>query len=232
MDAPKLLVSVRSVDEAWAALRGGADWIDLKEPDQGPLGAVAAAVGRDVVQQVAGRVPISAAAGELIDWSNGLSRELLSAPGIALMKLGLSTCRGTDWRSRWRAAQREISAADVQLVAVIYADHQRADAPLPDEIAEFAVETDCSWVLVDTFDKAGGAVGDHLSPTKLQALLQSVQDGGRRTVVAGSLTGETIAALPMDLIDMVAVRTAACEGGRGGAVCEKRVAELQALLAI
>ena len=35
---PKLLVSVRDVAEAEAALAGGADWIDLKEPVGGAAG--------------------------------------------------------------------------------------------------------------------------------------------------------------------------------------------------
>jgi (5-formylfuran-3-yl)methyl phosphate synthase len=230
MDAPRLLVSVRNVAEASAALRGGADWIDLKEPDRGALGAVDAATARDVVQCVAGRAPISAAAGELADWPTAAARELLTARGLSLLKLGLSACHGLDWKSQLQDAQREFTAADMQLVAVIYADHERAESPRPDEIIAFAAEANCPWVLVDTFDKAGGAVGDHFSPAELRALLQSVRKSGRRTVVAGSLTGATIAALPADLIDMVAVRGAACEGGRGGAVCERRVAGLRDLL--
>ena len=38
-DRPGLLVSVRSADEAIAALAGGADVIDVKEPNRGALGA-------------------------------------------------------------------------------------------------------------------------------------------------------------------------------------------------
>ena len=34
----RLLVSVRSADEAEAAIAGGADVIDVKEPSHGPLG--------------------------------------------------------------------------------------------------------------------------------------------------------------------------------------------------
>ncbi|MBA3485312.1 MAG: hypothetical protein H0T51_26245 [Pirellulales bacterium] len=230
MAAPRLLVSVRNVAEALAALRGGADWIDLKEPARGALGAVDAATARDVVQSVAGRAPISAAAGELVDWPEGAARELLTVRGVSLLKMGLSACRVRDWQTQLRNVQREIAAADMQLVAVIYADHERVDSPLPEKIAAFAAEAECPWVLVDTFDKADGAVGDHFSPAELQALLQSVRSTGRRTVVAGSLTSEKIAALPADLIDMVAVRGAACEGGRGGEVCERRVAGLRDLL--
>ena len=230
MDAPRLLVSVRNAAEALAALCGGADWIDLKEPSRGALGAVNAMAARDVVGCVAGQAPISAAGGELIDWPTGAARELLTVRGVSLLKLGLSACHGLIWQSQLRDAQRELAAADVQLVAVIYADHERAQAPPPNEIIAFAAEANCPWVLVDTFDKAGGAVGDHFSAADLQALLQSVRKSGRRTVVAGSLTGATIAALPADLVDMVAVRGAACEGGRSGAVCERRVAGLRDLL--
>ena len=61
----RLLVSVRSAAEAEAALRGGADVIDVKEPGRGPLGRADDAVIADVVRLVAGRRPVSAALGEL-----------------------------------------------------------------------------------------------------------------------------------------------------------------------
>ena len=229
-EAPKLLVSVRNVEEAMAALAGGADWIDLKEPDRGTLGAVDAATAGDVVACVAGRVPISAAAGELTEWSVERSRGQLAAPGLSYLKLGLANCRGLDWRSTLRGVQQEIAYYYMQLVAVIYADDLAADSPRAEEIVEFAGDAECPWVLVDTFDKTGGALGDHLSPTELRTLLESLRRTGRRTVVAGSLTCESIAALPMELVNMVAVRGAACEGSRRGMVCVERVAQLRALL--
>ena len=43
---PRLLVSVRNSREAIDALAGGADWIDLKEPANGTLGAVAGDLAR------------------------------------------------------------------------------------------------------------------------------------------------------------------------------------------
>src|SRR5688500_6493961 len=60
----KLLVSVRSGDEVVAALAGGADIIDAKEPARGSLGPVE----RDVLVAVAactpGPVPLSVARGD------------------------------------------------------------------------------------------------------------------------------------------------------------------------
>ena len=63
----RLLVSVRSADEARTALAAGVDLIDVKEPARGSLGAASPGVVADVVGAVAGRVPVSAALGELFE---------------------------------------------------------------------------------------------------------------------------------------------------------------------
>jgi len=68
LPSPQLLVSVRSADEARAALAGGADLIDVKEPSRGPLGAADSEVIGDVLRAVDGRVPVSAALGEFVAW--------------------------------------------------------------------------------------------------------------------------------------------------------------------
>ena len=50
----KLLVSVRCAEEATAALAGGADIIDVKEPRRGSLGRADDRVIREVMEVVAG----------------------------------------------------------------------------------------------------------------------------------------------------------------------------------
>ena len=45
-------------------------------------------------------------------------------------------------------------------------------------------------------------------------------------LVAGSLSLAAIPRLPLELIELVAVRTAACRGGRHGRVCPDRVAAI------
>ena len=56
---PKLLVSVRDVSEAEAALAGGADWIDLKEPQAGSLGAVCPETALSLIHISAPTRPLS-----------------------------------------------------------------------------------------------------------------------------------------------------------------------------
>src|SRR5437660_1345426 len=89
----QLLVSVRSVAEAEAALAGGAALIDVKEPARGALGRADDDVIAAVVRFVAGRCPVSAALGELRE-----SVPPFAGPGLAYAKWGLAGC-GAD--PRW-----------------------------------------------------------------------------------------------------------------------------------
>jgi (5-formylfuran-3-yl)methyl phosphate synthase len=230
-NSPRLLVSVRDAAEAREALAGGADWIDLKEPRRGALGAVDAAVARDVADAVAGRTPISAAAGELLDWSGSAAERLLDVSGVSLFKLGLAGCESLDWRPRWRAAQAQIAAAGKQLVAVIYADSAAAAAPPPTDVLASAIDAGCNWLLWDTFDKTSGPIDQRLDRATLTAMLAEARAAGQQTVVAGRLDESAISRLPLGHIDMIAVRGAACRGSRDSSVCRRRVAALRVVLA-
>src|SRR5204862_496021 len=86
-----LLVSVRSAAEAKTALAGGADIIDVKEPRRGALGPADRIVWKEILEIVDGRVPVSAALGEL--HSDSISEYAARAAGFAFAKIGLS-----DWR--------------------------------------------------------------------------------------------------------------------------------------
>src|SRR5437879_5820555 len=95
----ELLVSVRSVAEAEAALLGGADLIDVKEPERGALGRAKGATIAAVLRRISRRRPVSAALGELADFSCPYP-----GAGLAYVKSGLAGCLG---RAGW---QRELLA--------------------------------------------------------------------------------------------------------------------------
>src|SRR4051794_32096425 len=104
-DRTGLLVSVRSAAEAEIALTGGADVVDIKEPTRGPLGAADADVIASIADAVAGRAPITAAAGELLDWPVIATAPFIAAIALNIeyAKFGLAGCNSAaDWPSRWR----------------------------------------------------------------------------------------------------------------------------------
>ena len=224
-----LLVSVRSVDEARAALAGGAAVIDVKEPDRGPLGCADFEVCRAVRRAVPPGVPVSIALGELREWqAPGRSSPAPGPPspdlfaGIAYRKLGLAGA-GPDWVEAW-ADLRRAWGPGASWVAVAYADWARADAPHPDSVLDAALAaTDCAGVLVDTWDKT--------RPNPIDASwgpwVARARRGGRRVALAGGLDAAAIARLAPLRPDLFAVRGAACRhGDRLAAVDPDRVALL------
>lgn len=216
--ALRLLVSVRGPDEAAAALAGGASVIDVKEPANGPLGAASVAAIRSVIEVVAGRVPVTAALGELAD----LKEQSEAIPGLAAAKVGLSGLSDTDWRARFNDV-RQNAAGTAPLVPAAYADALRAGSPPVIEVIRFAIEHDIGWMVLDTWDKSRGDLFDSLPADEVASMLDTARKSGLNVVLAGSLRGEAIARACQLKPTLVGVRGAACVGGRGGTVCANLV---------
>src|SRR4051812_7802716 len=173
---PQLLISVRSAHEASDALAGGADWIDIKEPVRGSLGAADIGVMRDVIAAVAGRTPVSAALGELTDAD---LFQLSSLPsGLSHVKFGLSGCgKFRDWPQLWRTAIAQLPDG-ILSVAVVYADHAAADAPEPGDVLNVARQFGCRIVLIDTYCKDRGNLFDVWPQKVLAEFAAQVRDCG------------------------------------------------------
>ena len=234
---PLLLVSVNSALEARAALRGGADILDIKEPrfgslgkaDDGVIAEIAAAAG-----SLDPEIPISAALGELVDWKNSVPVPRLPAE-LAFVKLGLSGwARDDDWPSAWknfRGRLAQNNPLSPHWVAVIYADREQAQAPSPERILEAAVEFSCAAVLVDTFHKDGRSLVEVLSPKELQRIADEVHGAKLPLAVAGGLRRSDLPCLKPLAPEIVAIRTAACrEGDRTGEICEDAVRQFRETL--
>ncbi len=226
----RLLVSVRSAPEATAALRGGADLIDVKEPRHGSLGAAEARVWQEVAQEMGGEVPLSAALGELAEATPDICANLASVePAFQFAKFGFSNCaEHADWQAKWEQLIAQLPST-VAPVAVIYADWKLAGAPQPLDILAAAREHS-PVVLIDTFTKDGRGLLDFLPLSRLEPLVQQIHQSGLRVVLAGSLTRRVIQELLPLHPDYVAVRGAVCAGNRRGALQESRVRELTDLL--
>jgi (5-formylfuran-3-yl)methyl phosphate synthase len=230
-DSPQLLVSVRNATEALDALAGGADWIDCKEPLAGPLGAVTAEVAEKIAQAVAGRCPVSAALGELVDWPQSAAQELLAVKEIRVVKLGLRNCAILpDWTDRWENAFGIVRSAGKDLAAVIYADWLSAHAPCPQEVIDITFSVGCRYLLVDTFNKDDKSTLEIFCPDELRQILQFARRGGMTTVLAGNLRTIDLPRLVGIPVDLVAVRGAVCQGERTARVERNLVREFLSCL--
>jgi uncharacterized protein (UPF0264 family) len=221
-----LLVSVRNATEARIALDAGADLIDVKEPQNGSLGAPTRQAVADVVQAVGGVVPVSVALGELGDGTDVSG--LLSVRGVQYAKTGLARVPG-HWQKIWRGLIEHLPAT-VAPVAVGYADWRLAGAPSPADVLAAAPQVGCAAFLLDTYSKNGGGLLDCMTFEEVDGLVGRVKSAGMTSVVAGSLTTATIPQVVRTNPHYIAVRGAVCRGGRSGAVDSARVRQLADLV--
>jgi uncharacterized protein (UPF0264 family) len=219
---PGLLVSVRSAEEARAALAGGADLIDVKEPSRGPLGRADTEIIQSIVNAVADRVPVSAALGEWADWSPELF-----PTNVAYVKWGLSRMESVAEPAVLRVAG---ILSGPKPVLVAYVDHRRAESPLPTWLANKACEHRFSAFLFDTAVKDGSSLLDWIEPSTLARIRFGLAHAGVRVALAGSLDVNSIRRLRPLAPDWFAVRGAACTGGRGGVVSAEKVRLLKAVI--
>jgi uncharacterized protein (UPF0264 family) len=222
-DAPGLLVSVRSADEVDDALAGGADLIDVKEPARGALGVAEPEVVGKVVDKVKGRVPVSAALGE---WGPNALTEAHWHLELKLdyVKWGLAGYPHTPgWGEDLLDARRQLPAG-VEMVAVAYADWERAKSIPPAEVAKFAKRFRFRAVLIDTCVKDSKTLLDFIKPAELGELVDGLRRVYTKVAVGGSLRPEQLKQLKGVTPDYFAVRGSACAGGkRDGVIDQSRV---------
>jgi (5-formylfuran-3-yl)methyl phosphate synthase len=219
----RLLVSLRAADEVAAALAGGADIIDAKEPAHGSLGPVAPAVLHAISSRVPSSVPFSIALGDFTDPA-AVTHAVRAARrirrhGPVYLKLGFAGERSVAGVSTLiSAAHREAHPAPhAVVVPVAYADSVNACSPAPEDMLSAAVRAAAGAFLVDTYKKDGRGLLDWLDRDRLRSLAQRARAASVVFALAGSLDLEAIEQVA-GLADVVGVRGAACRGGRAGRV--------------
>jgi (5-formylfuran-3-yl)methyl phosphate synthase len=226
----RLLVSVRSREEAQAALAGGADIIDAKEPSRGALGAVEIGVLRDIVNEVNGMRPVSAALGD-----SGTSARLAASAraaaeaGATFVKVGFADVRDpAAVRSRLACVLEGASlpACPCAVVAVAYADWDEVGGAAPQVVLAAAAAEGAMGVLVDTVRKDGAGVFRCLGRAALGSLVREARARSLMVALAGRISVEDLSFAYEAGAEIAGVRGAACDGGREGHVREERVRAL------
>jgi len=223
----QLLVSVTDAREARAALAGGADVVDAKDPRRGALGAVAPGRLRAIYDAVGAHRPVSAALGDATQAAHiGRAAQTAAEAGVTYVKVGFRGI-GSPARVRHLAAAAG-AGAGVRLILVGYADWKRADGPRPAVVLEVAAAVGAIGVLLDTAFKGTGLF-DLVSRDTVGRWVAAARGAGLLTALAGGLEGPDLQTAREAGADIVGVRGAACDGGRSGCVSIARVAALSAL---
>jgi (5-formylfuran-3-yl)methyl phosphate synthase len=242
----RLLVSVRDADEAQRCVQSGVDLIDIKEPANGAMGRASLDDCQAIARVVGPGQRLSVALGELHQWFamppaerddvlQWLAQTAQSGT-LGYVKVGLAQARNGDrWPSLWDRWHESLPQSVVP-VAVAYADHHRAASPDPGEVLAHASQSKTrgqpGWLLIDTFDKQADGLLGCCSLTSLKSISESCQRRGVCLGLAGKLSIDDVATLAMHVpCDVIAVRGAACDGGRSGQVTIDRLNRLRSCIA-
>ena len=225
----QLLVSVASVVEASAALAGGADIIDAKDPLAGALGAVSAEVFRDICAVVGRSCPVSAALGDAADEAAiEHAAHAFAVLGAAFMKVGFAgIVSAARVGALIAAAVGGARDGKSRVVAVMYADAQSGAGLASYALVEVAARTGAKGVLLDTADKHGPGLRDLVAPHALAAWVAVAHDAGMLVALAGKLTADDLSFVRDAGADIAGVRGAACDGGRTGRIVADKVRRLR-----
>jgi (5-formylfuran-3-yl)methyl phosphate synthase len=217
----RLLVSVRSIAEAALAVRTEIDFIDLKEPRAGALGALPLATIIAIVDHLrtsARAVPISATIGDQTGAATPAILDrvaAIGACGVDLVKVGIAHGAHTP------ALLEALAGCERRVVPVFLADDGVDHAHL-----DYAARLGFPAVMLDTADKRSGSLLERVAPAELGTLVRLARRAGCPIGLAGALRLADWSALVRLAPDFAGFRSAVCAGARGDALDRDRLVRL------
>lgn len=205
------LASTKNLAEARLAIRAGADWIDMKDPASGALGAVSPQCIGEVVAWLASEsndTPTSATIGDCWDTPHAIPERVreLVATGVKYAKIGLYA----------RAPSRQILDAIAascnlgpKIILVCFAEAP----PLQNDLERFAA-LGVDGAMLDTAQKSGRSLCELLERDALQRFVATCRELALVCGLAGRLSIDDIANLSACTPDYLGFRGALCDGAK------------------
>ncbi len=202
-----MLASVNSLAEALLVLNAEVDIIDLKQPEQGALGALEVADVKKIVAEIAGRCLVSATIGDLPMQPELVFNAVkaMSETGVDYIKIGFFP--GDDWQGTVNKLA-ELTGQNHALIAVLFADTQFDFA-----IIKLLKVAGFKGVMLDTMNKQSGALLQVMSMAKIVGFIAQVRKLELMCGLAGSLRLEDIPVLLPNKVDYLGFRGALCQAG-------------------
>jgi (5-formylfuran-3-yl)methyl phosphate synthase len=214
----KVLISPKDEFEARAAVDGGADIIDVKNPVEGSLGANFPWVIRQIRSLVPHSIEVSATIGDFPHLPGSASLAALGAvvSGANYVKVGLKGSKTQDEAVfLMQQVTRTVKEYDIKAKVVLagYADYHRAATLDPFLLPQVARNAGCDVVMVDTFIKDGKGLFDFMDEASCKRFIDEGHRQGLDVALAGSIKLPEIPTLKHIGADIVGIRGAACSHG-------------------
>jgi uncharacterized protein (UPF0264 family) len=212
----KILISPISADEALQVADGGADIVDIKNVDEGSLGASFPWIIREVTAALRGRrVLCSASLGDLPFKPGTASLAALGAAtcGVQYVKAGLHGVRGfAEALAVMTAVTRACKDYDPDIIVAGagYADYRRFGGIDPLTAVRACSAAGADLVMLDTAIKDGRSLFDALTQDELADFNRAARACAVAVALAGSLSFRHLDRIRELDPDVVGVRGCVC----------------------
>ena len=224
----RLLITVCKPVEVEAAIEGGADIIDVKDPRYGSLGPPDYATLCEVVKAVGNRREVSMALGDIKEPTPLLSHAayVASSMEVLYLKIGLETADLQKIKEIYECVLSGITG-DEKVILVGYADYTRIGSINPLLLPRTAYKLGAYGVMIDTRIKDGRNTFQYLTKKHLTRFVNESHELGLLAAIAGGLSVEHVP-LAVELgFDVIGFRGAVCGGDRLGLVDKAKVLQLR-----
>ncbi|MGD0204246.1 MAG: (5-formylfuran-3-yl)methyl phosphate synthase [Candidatus Bathyarchaeia archaeon] len=229
----KLLISPMNEKEASEAIAGGADIIDVKNPQEGALGANFPWVIKRIREIAPRKIQVSCTLGDVPNLPGSISLAALGAAslGVDYIKVGLygfKTPREAVFLlQNVNKAAKECNPK-IKVVATGYADAERISTLDPMLIPEIASKAQVDLAMIDTAVKDGKNLFNFLAVKQLEKFVDEAHKLGLEAALAGSLRKQDLPMVYGLGADVAGLRGAACTNSDrvSGQITRKLVQEL------
>ncbi|MEM7304181.1 MAG: (5-formylfuran-3-yl)methyl phosphate synthase [Pseudomonadota bacterium] len=200
------LASVDNIEDAITVCNHGADIIDLKNPSQGALGGLTLNDIHTIVDHIWEKSIVSATIGDIeADLPLILKKiQQVADTGVDYVKVGMfSKQHIQECLPRFEYPTHR----GIKIIAVLFAD---IDFDVLDAV-KACRKARLAGVMMDTVGKSEGNLLSYRSPKELNQFVQTAQNLGLLTGLAGSLREKDIDTLLPIQPDYIGFRTALCK---------------------
>jgi uncharacterized protein (UPF0264 family) len=201
--------------EALQAIAGGADIIDVKNPQEGPLGANYPWVIKKIREITPKNIEVSCTLGEVPNLPGSISLAALGAAslGVDYIKVGLygftNDQEAIYLLDNVNRAAKEYNPR-VKVVVAGYADAERIGGLDPMQIPEITLKSHADVAMLDTAIKDNKNLFDFLNAEKIKKFIDYAHYLGLQAALAGTLRKNDLPILHALGADIVGIRGAAC----------------------
>lgn len=226
----KLLISAKNKDEAIEAIMGGANIIDVKNPNEGALGANFPWVIKEIIEIVPKNVETSCTIGEMptLPGSISLAARGAASTGVNYIKAGLSGLKKPIEAIKiMKNVVKAVKNFNSQIKVVItgYADYEKIDSINPLLVPNIVFKTHADVAMIDTAIKDGKSLFHYLNKEQISNFVKISNKLKLNSALAGSIKIDDLAKVCQSGTDIIGIRGAACtfEDRLNGKITRKNV---------